>query len=100
MKTVYYKLGDAEWKFEIDDGEYARIVESITADAAQGSMLDECLDILRQVSALEELSEDDEIDQTIATAYLWYHFNVEHQIGGDPAIMVDEDGDGLTVVAL
>jgi hypothetical protein len=105
MKTIYFKAGDAEWKYELEDEQYQDIITSLLEDKIDPQdMLDESLETLRDISFLtdDEITEDDDIDQAIAVAYLWYHFNTiadesEH-ITGDVAIIEDEDGLGVSVL--
>jgi hypothetical protein len=105
MVTVYYKSGNAQWKYELDDAEHDYIIKNILEDNPDPhEMFDDSLEILRDVSAIdeEEMDEDDEIDQTIAVAFLWHYFNNladgDERIQGDIVIIEDEDGTGLTVL--
>lgn len=106
MKTVYFKSGDAEWKYELDDQEHEQIIRGILEDGTDfEEMLDESLEILRDISAMddEELDEDDQIDQTISVAFIWHYFNnlpdEEGRIVGDVVLVEDEDGTGVSVLA-
>ena len=106
MKTVYFKSGDAEWKYELDEQEHEEIIRNIIADGTDfEEMLDESLEILRDVSALDDdqLDEDDQIDQTISVAFIWHYFNNlpedQGRIAGDVVLVEDEDGSGVSVVA-
>ena len=106
MKTVYFKSGDAEWKYELDDEEYQNIIENILEDGTDfEEMLDDSLEIIRDMSALEdeEMDEDDQIDQTISVAFIWHYFNTlpeeNGRIVGDVVLVEDEDGSGVTVLA-
>jgi hypothetical protein len=105
MKTVYFKSGEAEWKYELDDEQYDEIIRSIREDGADPqAMLDECFEILRDVSVLdeEEMDEDDEIDQTISVAFIWYYFNTlpedKGRITGDVVVIEDDDGTGVSIL--
>jgi hypothetical protein len=106
MKTVYFKSGDAEWKYELDDQEFDQIIQGILEDGTDfEEMLDESLEILRDVSALDddELDEDDQIDQTISIAFIWYYFNHlpedQGRIIGDVVVIEDDDGTGVSVLS-
>jgi len=106
MKTVYFKSGDAEWKYELDDEEYQNIIENILEDGTDfEEMLDDSLEIIRDMSALEdeEMDEDDQIDQTISVAFIWHYFNSlpedKGRIVGDVVLVEDEDGSGVSVLA-
>ena len=106
MKTVYFKSGEAQWKYELDDDQYQDIIDSIEEDGIDHQeLLDDSLEILRDISIIDddEMDEDDEIDQTISVAFLWYYFNTlpegKGRILGDIAVVEDDDGDGVTVVA-
>jgi len=105
MKIVYFKAGEAEWKYELDDEQYQDIIDSLEEDGTDHQeMLDESLEILRDISVIadEELDEDDEIDQTISVAFLWYYFNSlpegKGRIEGDIVVIEDDDGTGVSVV--
>ncbi|HLN24220.1 MAG TPA: hypothetical protein VK558_09580 [Patescibacteria group bacterium] len=106
MKTVYFKSGDAEWKYELDDVEHEQIIKSIIEDGTDfEEMLDESLEILRDISAIddEELDEDDQIDQTISVSFIWHYFNNlpegQGRIEGDVVLIEDDDGSGVSVMA-
>ncbi len=106
MKSVYFKSGDAEWKYDLEDQEYDEIIKNILEDGTDfDEMLDESLEIIRDISALadEELDEDDQIDQTISVAFIWHYFNTlpesDGRIDGDVVLIEDEDGTGVSVVA-
>ena len=68
-------------------------------------MLEESLEILRDISALEEdeMDEDDQIDQTVSVSFIWHYFNnlpVERgRIDGDVVLVEDEDGAGVSVLS-
>jgi hypothetical protein len=106
MKTVYFKSGDAEWKYELDDKEHDEIVKSIIEDGTDfEEMLDESLEILRDISNLDddELDEDDQIDQTISVSFIWHYFNNlpadQGRIDGDVVVVEEDDGTGVSVMA-
>ena len=106
MKTVYFKSGDAEWKYEIDDEEHEQIIQGIIDDGTDfDEMLEESLEILRDISALEEeeMDEDDQIDQTVSVSFIWHYFNSlpleKGRIDGDVVLVEDEDGAGVSVLA-
>ncbi len=106
MKTVYFKSGDAEWKYELDDAEHEQIIKGILEDGTDfEEMLDESLEILRDISAMDddEMDEDDQIDQTISVSFIWHYFNTlpegEGRIEGDVVLIEDEDGTGVSVMA-
>ena len=106
MKTVYFKSGAAEWKYELDDQEHEHIVKSIIDDGTDfEEMLDESLEILRDISNLEdeELDEDDQIDQTISVSFIWHYFNNlpadQGRIHGDVVVVEEDDGAGVSVMA-
>ena len=106
MKSVYFKSGDAEWKYDLEDEEYQQIIKGVLEDGSDfDEMLDDSLEIMRDISALDddELDEDDQIDQTISVAFIWYYFNNlpegEGRIEGDVVLIEDEDGTGVSVVA-
>ncbi len=67
-------------------------------------MFDDSLDILRDISAMEEseMDEEDEIDQTIAVSFIWHYFNHlaegDDRIEGDIVLIEEEDGSGVTVL--
>jgi hypothetical protein len=105
MKTVYFKSGEAEWKYELDDEQYQEIIEGIEEDGTDHQeLLDESFEILRDISIIEddEMDEDDEIDQTISVAFLWYYFNNlpedKGRIDGDIVVIEDDDGTGVSVL--
>jgi len=106
MKTVYFKSGEAEWKYELEDEEFDNIIKGILEDGTDfDELLDESLEILRDISAMDddEMDEDDQIDQTISVAFIWYYFNNlpegEGRVEGDVALIEDEDGTGVSVLA-
>ena len=106
MKTVYFKSGDAEWKYEIEDDEHDQIIQGIIEDGTDfEEMLEESLEILRDISALEEdeMDEDDQIDQTVSVSFIWhsfYNLPVERgRIDGDVVLVEDEDGAGVSVLS-
>ncbi|MDR3441371.1 hypothetical protein [Telmatospirillum sp.] len=106
MKTVYFKSGDAEWKYELDDKEHEQIIHGIIQDGTDfEEMLDESLEILRDVSAMDddELDEDDQIDQTISVAFIWHYFNSlpedQGRIDGDIVVIEDDDGTGVSILS-
>lgn len=99
MKSVYFKSGDAEWKYDVEDEDYDNIIKGILEDGTDfEEMLEESLEIMRDVSAMEddELDEDDQFDLTISVAFIWHYFNTldddQHRIVGDVAIMESDDG--------
>ena len=105
MITVYYKSGNAQWKYELEQSEYEYIIKNVLEDKPDlQEMFDDSLEILRDVSAMDEdeMDEDDQIDQTIAIAYLWHYFNViaegDDRIQGDLVLVEDEDGTGVTIL--
>lgn len=105
MKTVYFKSGEAEWKYELDDEQYQEIIDNIEEDGTDHQeLLDESFEILRDVSLIEddEMDEDDQIDQTISVAFLWYYFNTlpedKGRIEGDIVVIEDDDGTGVSVL--
>jgi hypothetical protein len=105
MITVYYKSGSAQWKYELDEAEHDYIIKNVLEDAPDlAEMFDDSLEILRDVSAIDEaeMEEDDEIDQTIAVSFLWHYFNhlvdADDRIEGDIVLIEDEDGTGVTVL--
>lgn len=105
MITVYYKSGNAQWKYELDETEHEYIIKNLLEDKPDiEEMFDDSLEILRDVAALEEdeMDEDDQIDQTIAVSFLWHYFNhlskSEERIQGDIAVIEEDDGIGVTVL--
>ena len=105
MITVYYKSNKAQWKYELEDEEHTYIIKNLMEENPDArEMFEESLDILQEVSNLdeEEMDEDEQIDQTIAIAYQWQYFNhiapEDERIVGDIAIVEDEDGTGVTVL--
>ena len=105
MITVYYKSAKAQWKYELEESEHAYIVKNLMEESPDiKEMFEESLDILQEVAGLDEdeMDEDEQIDQTIAVAFLWQYFNhlapEDERISGDIAILEDEDGAGVTVV--
>lgn len=106
MKTVYYKSGDAEWKYELEDEEYDNIITNLLEDQPDfEEMLADSLEILRDISAMDEdeMDEDDVIDQTISVAFVWHYFNNmqegQERIEGDVVLVETDDGEGVTVMA-
>jgi hypothetical protein len=106
MKTVYFKSGDAEWKYELDDEEFENIIENILEDGTDlEEMLDDSLEIIRDMSAVDDddMDEDDQIDQTISVAFIWHYFNTlpadKGRIAGDVVLVEDDDGSGVSVLA-
>jgi hypothetical protein len=105
MITVYYKSGSAQWKYELDEAEHQDIIKNVLDDNPDiNEMFDDSLEILRDISAMDEdeMDEDDEIDQTIAVAFLWHYFNHlaegDDRIEGDIVLIEEEDGSGVTVL--
>lgn len=105
MITVYYKSGNAQWKYELEEAEHTYIIKNVLEDNPDlDEMFDDSLEILRDVSAMDEdeMEEDDQIDQTIAVSFLWHYFNTltkaEDRIQGDIVLIEDEDGTGVTVL--
>lgn len=105
MITVYYKSGTAQWKYELDEAEHDYIIKNVLEDNPDMTeMFDDSLEILRDVSAMDEdeMEEEDQIDQTIAVSFLWHYFNNLTEDGdrieGDIVIIEDEDGTGVTVL--
>lgn len=105
MITVYYKSGNAQWKYELEETEHTYIIKNVLEDNPDfDEMFDDSLEILRDVSAMDEdeMDEDDQIDQTIAVSFLWHYFNTltkaEDRIQGDIVLIEDEDGTGVTVL--
>lgn len=105
MITVYYKSGNTQWKYELEQSEYDYIIKNVLEDQPDlQEMFDDSLEILRDVSAMDEdeMEEDDQIDQTIAVAFLWHYFNVvaegDDRIQGDLVLIEDEDGSGVTIL--
>lgn len=106
MKSVYFKSGDAEWKYEVEDEDYDHIIKGILEDGTDfDEMLEDSLEVMRDISALddEELDEDDQFDLTISVAFIWHYFNTledeEQRILGDIAILESEDGTEVEVAA-
>jgi hypothetical protein len=106
MKTVYFKSGDAEWKYELDDEEFQNVIDNILEDGTDfEEMLDDSLEIIRDTASLDEdeMDEDDQIDQTISVAFIWHYFNSlpddKGRIDGDVVLVEDEDGSGVSVLA-
>jgi len=106
MKTVYFKTGEAEWKFQLEDSEYDQVIQSIIDDEIdRDEMRDESIEVLRDVSSLadDEMDEDDQMDQTISVSFLWYYFNTlpedKGRIDGDIVLIEDDEGDGVSVLA-
>lgn len=105
MITVYYKSNKAQWKYELEEEEHKYIVQNLMEENPDiKEMFEESLDILQEVAGLDEdeMDEDEQIDQTIAIAFLWQYFNhlapEDERIAGDIAILEDEDGTGVTVL--
>ncbi len=107
MKTVYYKSGEAEWKYELEDDQFDEIIEAILEDETDSEeMLQDCLEILRDVADLadDEMTEDDIVDQTTSVAYLWHYFNTlpegnAGRIEGDIVLLETEDGEGIAILS-
>lgn len=107
MKTVYFKSGDAEWKYELEDEEHEQIIAGILEDGTDfENMLDESIEILRDISMMDEddMDEDDLIDQTVSVAFIWHYFNAlpedSGKIEGDVVLIEDEDGTGVSVLSI
>ncbi len=105
MITVYYKSGTAQWKYELEDSEHDHIIKNVLEDSPDiTEMFDDSLEILRDISAMDEdeMDEEDEIDQTIAVSFLWHYFNHltegEDRIEGDIVLIEEDDGSGVTVL--
>ncbi len=105
MIAVYYKSGQAQWKYELEDEEHQYVIKSILEDNPDiAELFDDSLEILRDVAAMsdDELDEDDQVDQTIAVSFLWHYFNNitegEERIVGDLVVVEDEDGTGVTIL--
>jgi len=105
MIAVYYQSADAQWKYELEDDEFRNIIDNLKSENLDAAdMFDESLEILRDLAGLEEdeMDEDDEIDQTIAVAFLWNYFNnvatPDERIEGDIALIEDDDGTGVSVL--
>ncbi|SEH26951.1 hypothetical protein [Magnetospirillum fulvum] len=105
MITVYYKSGDAQWKYELEESEHEYIIKNVLEDNPDlTEMFDDSLEILRDISAMDEdeMDEEDEIDQTIAVAYIWHYFNHlaegDDRIEGDIVLIEEDDGSGVTVL--
>jgi hypothetical protein len=105
MIAVYYKSGSTQWKYELDEAEYDYVIKNVLEDNPDtGEMFDDSLEILRDVSAMDEseMDEDDEVDQTVAVSFLWHYFNhlveADDRIEGDIVIIEDEDGTGISVL--
>jgi hypothetical protein len=105
MITVYYKSGTAQWKYELEDTEHDYIIKNVLEDNPDlTEMFDDSLDILRDISAMDEdeMDEEDEIDQTIAVSFLWHYFNHltegDDRIQGDIVLIEEDDGSGVTVL--
>ncbi len=106
MKTVYFKSGDAEWKYELDDEEFQNVIDNILEDGTDfEEMLDDSLEIIRDTASLDddEMDEDDQIDQTISVAFIWHYFNSlpedKGRVVGDVVLVEDEDGSGVSVLS-
>jgi len=106
MKTVYFVTGGGQWRYDMEDDDYQLIVKDILdKDPDLEEMLDESLEILRDLSEMgdEEMDEEDELDQTIAAAFIWHYFNTlpeeKGRIDGDVAVIEDEDGEGVSIAA-
>ncbi len=105
MITVYYKSGSAQWKYELDESEHDYVIKNVLEDNPDiAEMFDDSLEILRDVSNMDEseMDEDDEVDQTVAVSFLWHYFNHlvegDERIEGDIVIIEDEDGIGISVM--
>ena len=106
MKSVYFKSGDAEWKYEVEDEDYDHIIKGILEDGTDfEEMLEDSLEVMRDISALddEELDEDDQFDLTISVAFIWHYFNSlpedQGRIDGDVVVVEDDDGTGVSVLS-
>lgn len=106
MKSVYFQTTDGQWRYDLEDEEYTYIITNLMEDSLPiDEMLEDSLEILRDVSALadDEMDEDDQIDQSVAVAFLWHYFNDlakdGERIQGDVAVIEDDDGVGISVIA-
>ncbi len=106
MITVYYKSSQSQWKYELEEGEHQEIIKNLMEELPDvKGMFEESLEILRDAACLadDEIDEDEQIDQTIAVAFLWQYFNhfaaEDERIQGDIAVIEHEDGTGVTVVS-
>lgn len=104
MIAVYFQSGEIQWKYELDEAEHDYIIKNVLEDSPDmAEMLDDSLEILRDISAMEEgeMDEDDEIDQTIAISFLWHYFNhlceEGDRIEGDIVVIEEPDGTGVSV---
>ncbi|CAA7615850.1 conserved hypothetical protein [Candidatus Terasakiella magnetica] len=104
MIAVYYKSGNAQWKYEQDEKDHEYVIKNVMEDNPDPSeMFEDSLEILRDISGMseDEMEEDDEVDQTIAVSFLWHYFNhmveEDDRIVGDIVLVEDEDGSGITV---
>lgn len=105
MITVYYESGDVQLRYELDSEEYEYVIKNLLAEEFDlDDMFNDSLEILRDVSALadDEMDEDDEIDQTVAVAFLWHYFNhlapPEERIEGDIVLSDKDDGANVSVL--
>lgn len=105
MIAVYYQSTTAQWKYELEDEEFRHIIANLMEeDVDVNELFDDSLEILRDVAGLDEseMDEEEEIDQTIAVAFLWEYFNnlapEEERIQGDIAIIEEEDGTGVSII--
>jgi hypothetical protein len=105
MITVYYKSESNHWRYDLSDDEHAYIIKSLTDDKIDiQEMFEESLEILRDSAELDEdeMDEDEQIDQTVAIAFLWEYFNKlapeDERIQGDIALIEEDDGEGVTIL--
>ena len=104
MIAVYYQSSTAQWKYELDDEEYRNIIDGLKSEPFDpAEMFDDSLEVLRDLAGLDEdeIDEEEEVDQTIAIAFLWDYFNnlapAEERIEGDIAIIEEDDGMGVSI---
>ena len=105
MIAVYYQSSSAQWKYELEDDEFKNIIDGLKSEPFdQAEMFDDSLEVLRDLAGLEEdeIDEEEEVDQTIAIAFLWEYFNnlatEDERITGDIAIIEEDDGTGVTIL--
>ena len=105
MIAVYYQSSSAQWKYELEDDEFQNIIQGLKSEPFdQSEMFDDSLEILRDLAGLDEdeIDEEEEVDQTIAIAFLWEYFNhlavEDERIEGDIAIIEEDDGMGVTIL--
>lgn len=105
MIAVYYQSTTAQWKYELEDEEFRHIIANLMEEGVDvNELFDDSLEILRDVAGIEEteMDEEEEIDQTIAVAFLWEYFNnlapENERIQGDIAIIEDEDEMGVNIL--